>query len=75
MTTTMTSKGQVTIPKPVRDALGLKPGGQVQFVMQSNGNIVVKAAVKAKKKAGIEKYRGSLKAGMSTDELLRLLRG
>ena len=31
MATTVTSKGQVTIPKPVRDHLGIAPGSQVEF--------------------------------------------
>jgi antitoxin PrlF len=32
--TTITSKGQVTIPKAVRDALGLKPADRVEFVVE-----------------------------------------
>jgi len=31
MVTTVTSKGQVTIPKPVRDRLGIEPGIAVEF--------------------------------------------
>lgn len=31
MATTVTSKGQVTIPKPVRDHLGITTGGAVEF--------------------------------------------
>jgi len=31
MTVTVTSKGQVTVPKQVRDRLGIKPGSKVDF--------------------------------------------
>jgi AbrB family looped-hinge helix DNA binding protein len=72
--TTMTSKGQVTIPKRLRDALGLKPGSRVEFEMDPSGRVVVKRAGKLKK-TGIEQFRGSLKGGLSTDEILRLTRG
>lgn len=44
MTYTVTVKGQVTIPKKVRDALGLKPGDQVAFVVDDRGEVVVKRA-------------------------------
>ncbi len=33
----VTSKGQVTIPKPVRDRLGLKAGDEVAFVEDEDG--------------------------------------
>jgi AbrB family looped-hinge helix DNA binding protein len=36
---TLTSKGQVTIPKPVRDALGLAAGDRVEFAFGSNGDV------------------------------------
>jgi len=40
----MTVKGQVTIPKDIRDALGLKPGQKVRFEMDPDGNArIVKA--------------------------------
>lgn len=35
-TTTMTSKGQVTVPVAIRRKLGLKPGQQVRFVLSGN---------------------------------------
>ena len=34
---TVTSKGQITIPKEVRDALGLKGGHQVSFLLREDG--------------------------------------
>jgi AbrB family looped-hinge helix DNA binding protein len=46
MATTITVKGQVTIPKRVRDSLGLKPGDRVDFVLDERGEVVVKRAGK-----------------------------
>ena len=40
--TTMTSKGQITIPKDVREMLHLNPGDKVEFVMQNDGQVVIK---------------------------------
>jgi antitoxin PrlF len=40
---TVTSKGQVTIPKAVRDALGLEPGDRVAFVDTDKGFLLVPA--------------------------------
>jgi AbrB family looped-hinge helix DNA binding protein len=34
----MTIKGQITVPKDIRDALGLKPGDAVEFVLDEDGN-------------------------------------
>lgn len=39
MVTTITSKGQVTIPKPVREKLNLQPGDLVDFVIEDDGGI------------------------------------
>jgi AbrB family looped-hinge helix DNA binding protein len=41
MSTTLTIKGQVTIPKHIRDALGLKPGMPVNFGVNSDGEVVL----------------------------------
>lgn len=38
---TITEKGQVTIPKPVRDALGLEYGGRVAFCIDENRHVSV----------------------------------
>ncbi len=41
MDATVTSKGQVTIPKPIRETLGLEPGDKVSFVPNDSGDIVL----------------------------------
>lgn len=41
MQTTITSKGQVTIPKPVRDALQLSTGDRAEFLLEPDGTIKV----------------------------------
>ena len=45
----MTSKGQVTIPKRIRDYLGLKPGSQVEFEPTENGKVVLEAGSGARR--------------------------
>lgn len=39
--TTVTSKGQVTIPKAIRDALGVRPGDRVRFHQREDGTVVL----------------------------------
>ena len=39
MRATITSKGQVTIPKPIRDRLHLEPGDKIDFVLQEDGDL------------------------------------
>jgi len=41
-TATLTSKGQITLPKAVRDRLQIDTGDQVDFVLNENGDIVVR---------------------------------
>jgi antitoxin PrlF len=71
--TTMTSKGQVTIPKRMRQTLGLKPGSEVGFELV-NGQVVVKKAARTGK-SKFAKVRGTLRDRLSTDQILSLLRG
>lgn len=39
---TLTSKGQVTIPKAVRDLLGLEAGDQLDFVVEGGARVVLR---------------------------------
>ena len=41
MESAITIKGQATIPKPIRDHLGLKPGDRVKFFIHPNGSVVL----------------------------------
>jgi antitoxin PrlF len=76
----ITSKGQVTIPIAVREKAGLMPGTEVEFVVDG-GSVLIKKAESGKRESRGERavrlLRGSAtrKLGMSTDELMRLLRG
>lgn len=73
-TTKMTTKGQVTIPKRLREYLGLKPGSQVHFELAEDGRVILKAQNEAPE-SRFARLRGSAKIGMTTDELMALTRG
>ncbi len=78
MSTTVTSKGQVTIPKRARDAMGIKPGAKVEVEARLGVGVVITPLGKPRKsdmRRRIEKVRGTLKLGMSTDDYMKLLRG
>lgn len=77
MTTTMTVKGQVTIPKKVRDALQLSPGDGVDFTVNGDGDVVVykAGARQASKRDRFRSARGKAQVKWRTDDLMALLRG
>ena len=77
MSTTMTVKGQVTIPKKVRDALRLSPGDSVDFEVNREGQVVVQKAG-ARPSARRDRFdaaRGKAEVKWRTDDLMALLRG
>jgi antitoxin PrlF len=43
LTATLTSKGQITIPKEVRDHLGVEPGDRISFSIGSEGSVTVES--------------------------------
>lgn len=78
MATTLTSKGQVTIPKHIRDALLLHPGTDVEFRVNARGEVVLQSAAQTKRKLAPDRFdrvRGSATVKWRTDELMQLLRG
>lgn len=77
MATTMTVKGQVTIPKKVREALRLAPGDGVDFDVNSEGQVIVhKAGARPESKRDrFASARGKAQVKWRTDELMALLRG
>jgi AbrB family looped-hinge helix DNA binding protein len=72
----ITSKGQVTIPQEIRERFGFLPHTEIDFVVE-DGVVLVRKASGGNERARewLRTYRGSLKGGMSTDELMRLTRG
>ena len=76
----ITSKGQVTIPRSVRERAGLHPNSEVEFEVRANGEVVLRRAATAVSsvRAAFQRVRGSATAtqfkGMSTDEFMRFLR-
>ncbi len=55
MQATITSKGQVTVPKPIRDKLHLKPGDTIDFVLNEDGALSI-----APIKASVTELKGML---------------
>lgn len=72
----MTSKGQVTIPKRVRDYLGLKPGMEVEFALGGNGRVELRSLAQGQTpESRFDALVGSAGPGMTTDEVMALTRG
>ncbi len=51
---TLTSKGQTTIPKSVRDAAGLRVGDRIHFAVLPDGTIIVRPKTKSIRDIGIK---------------------
>ena len=79
MPTTLTSKGRITIPRRIRDALNLQPGMTVEFLVNKNGELVMQPAAPSRRRGPVRDrfraVRGSADIRWRTDELMRLLRG
>ncbi len=75
MATVVTSKGQVTIPKRVRDHLGIRAGTPVEFELAADGRVIMRPADGSAPASRFAAVRGSATVKMTTDEIMRLTRG
>ena len=71
MKSTVSEKGQVTIPKRLRERLGIRPGQSLEWQAEE-GRLV---AVKARERDPVDEVYGILPLEGSTDELIDDLRG
>ena len=77
MSTTVTSKGQVTIPKKVREFLGLVPGSVVDFEVSGEREVTLRPAGRTSRrpKNRFARLRGRATVTMRTEDILALTRG
>jgi antitoxin PrlF len=79
MATTLTSKGQVTIPKRIRDEMQLVPGTAVEFSVNAAGEVVLHparlaAGARNPTRDRFDAVRGRADVPWRTDALMKLLR-
>ncbi len=69
----VTTKGQITLPKPIRERHGIRPGMDIE-VVEENGRIVVR---KRTARRGIESLVGILRGSpwKRTDDFINAIRG
>ncbi len=73
----ITSKGQITIPKEVRDEMGLRPGDEIEFVRADHGFRVEKRLDESPfaRYRGVARKRFEELGFKSTDEYMAAIRG
>jgi AbrB family looped-hinge helix DNA binding protein len=65
-------RGQVTIPKPLRDRYGLGPGMEVEFDPEESG---IRIRKKTRHLSPVRQVYGILKSGAETDAYMEAIRG
>ena len=65
-------RGQVTIPKDIREQYGLLPNIEVEFIQEKYGILIVK---KIRDMSPVEQVYGILKKNESTDNYIEAIRG
>jgi antitoxin PrlF len=80
LATKVTAKGQVTLPKAVRDAAGIRPGDQVNVRVRAEGGVIIEAVAALRSE---QAYNGRLEEmsrrrpirGVSAEDVIRVTRG
>ncbi len=67
----ITSKGQVTIPKEIRERFGFDPGDEIQFTVLDNHVVVRKKSLRSR----LENWVGAIKLDADADTFVDDLRG
>ena len=70
MKSVVAERGQVTIPKPLRDKLGIRPGTALEFTAKDGALVARKAATDP-----VSEVFGCLGGKIDTDQFIRSLRG
>lgn len=70
----ITTKGQVTIPREIRERLGLLPHTEVDFEIRDGDVVLTKAHTGRRGRKVVERLRGRGSVRMSTDDILALTR-
>jgi AbrB family looped-hinge helix DNA binding protein len=71
----VTIKGQVTIPRHIREKLGIRPHSEVNFLEENERVYLTRKFVKTPKENKFRRYRGIATVKMTTDEIMALTRG
>lgn len=71
----ITTKGQVTIPKDIRERLGLLPHTEVEFEIRGDVVVLTKAPTRRRGRRVVEDLKGRGDVPLSTDEIMALTRG
>jgi bifunctional DNA-binding transcriptional regulator/antitoxin component of YhaV-PrlF toxin-antitoxin module len=70
----MTSKGQVTVPKKIREETGILPDCEIEF--KAVGEVVeMRKKPRSRGQSLVDHLRGTGTSGMTTDEIMQLTRG
>jgi AbrB family looped-hinge helix DNA binding protein len=69
----VTTKGQVTIPRDIREALGISPETEIDFI-EDGGRFYIVKTDEPKVTGKFRKFRGIASAKMSTDEIMSFTR-